>query len=54
MLWSQLDALLGDTKWLDIAPAQPVEWKRGADQALQALDAAISDRQLLKADSRTI
>jgi hypothetical protein len=49
MLWSQLDFLLGDTKWLDIAPPQPVECKQAAEQAREALDAKLRDLELRKA-----
>jgi hypothetical protein len=49
MLWKQLDVLLGDGKWFDIAPSPPADLKHGADQALQALHATISDRKLLNA-----
>jgi hypothetical protein len=47
MLWSQLDALLGDGKWLDIVPPQPVEWKQAAKRALQELD-TMGDWELRK------
>jgi len=49
MLWKQLDVLLGDGKWFDIAPSPPADLKHGADQALQSLDGTLSDRKLLNA-----
>jgi len=48
VLWKQLDVLLGDGKWFDIAPSQPVDLKLAAAQALQEVYAT-SDQKLCQA-----